>query len=66
MKYHLFKSKKYPDRGITIGERNDGTYFLPAAAGTVDPDSNIFYSIEEIEQLLDDKLEMIRPKSELN
>lgn len=61
MKYHLFKSKNYPDRGITVGERDDGTYFIPAASESVDPEANIFYSIEEIEKVLNDHLELIRP-----
>ena len=64
--YHLFKSKKYPNRGITIGERDDGTYFIPAASQSVDPADNVFYTIEEVELVLDDQLEMIRPKHEMN
>jgi hypothetical protein len=66
IKYHLFKSKKFPDRALTIGERDDGTYFIPAAAENVDPESNVFYSIEEIEQVLNDQLDLIRPKTEVN
>ena len=66
MKYHLFKSKTHPDQAITIGERSDGTYFIPAAVEHVDPEDNIFYTIEEIELALHDKLELIRPKTELN
>jgi hypothetical protein len=64
IKYHLFKSKKLQDHAITIGERDDGTYFIPAAADVIDPESNIFYSIEEIEKVFDDTLELIRPKNE--
>lgn len=66
IQYHLFRSKKFHNRGITIGERDDGTYFIPAASNDVDPEANVFYSIEEIERVLDDELEMIRPKTELN
>lgn len=66
IKYHLFKSEKISGRAITIGERDDGTYFIPAAAEVIDPEHNIFYSIEDIEKVLGDKLEMIRPKGEAN
>lgn len=66
IKYHLFKSKRFPDSALDVGERDDGTYFLPDAANVVAPEDNIFYSIEEIEQVLDDQLILIRPKSEVN
>ena len=65
-KYHLFKSKKYPTRAITIGERDDGTYFIPSAAGTVDPDDNKFDTIEQIELTLGDELSLIVPKTQVN
>lgn len=66
IKYHLFKSKKYPDRAITVGEREDGTYFIPTAIGHVDPESNSFDSIEQIELTLEDELTLIVPKNEMN
>lgn len=63
-KFHLFRSEKYPGRAIKIGERDDGTYYIPEVE--VEPEANIFYSIEEIEKVLDDSLELLRPTNELN
>ncbi len=58
--YHLFRSKENPDKAITIGEYDTGFYFIPAAVGKVPDEENVFSSIEEIELLLNDKLEMIK------
>lgn len=68
IKYHLFRSKKrYVGQAITIGEYEEtGFYFIPAADGLVAPEDNIFTSIEGIEKVLDDELELIRPKKELH
>lgn len=66
LKYHLFKSKKHEDRAITIGEREDGTYFIPAAIGHVDDELNSFDTIEQIELSLQDELTLIVPKSQVN
>ena len=64
--YHLFKSKNYPDRAITVGEREDGTYFLPSASTKIKPEDNSFDSIEQIELTLGDKLTLIIPKKQVN
>lgn len=64
--YHLFKSKKNPGKAITIGEYENGLYFIPAAAEHLSEEENLFDSIEEIEKFLDDELVMIRSKKELN
>lgn len=66
MKYHLFRSKSDPTKAITIGEYDNGFYFIPAAQKFLTPQENVFASIEEIELVLDDQLEMIRPKGEQN
>ena len=66
MKYHVFQSKKNPDNAITVGERRDGTYFLPAAIDKVPPEQNRFDSIEQIELVLNDKLTLIIPKKEIH
>ncbi len=65
-KFHLFKSKKYPDRAITIGEREDGTYFIPAASESINPEFNSFDSIEQIEIVLEDELTLIVSKKQVN
>lgn len=65
-KYHLFLSKKYPERAITIGERDDGTYFIPSASESIDPQYNSFDSIEQIETVLDDTLTLIIHKKDVN
>lgn len=62
MKYHLFRSKSDPTKAITIGEYDDGFYFIPAAQQFLTSQENVFASIEEIELVLGDKLEMILPK----
>jgi len=61
IKYHLFKSEKYPNRAITIGEHDDGAYFV-----SNDPTQTKFDSIEEIELALDDKLSLIINKEQVN
>ncbi len=66
IKYHLFKSKKFPDRALTVGERDDGTYFLPSASNTIKPEDNSFDSIEQIELTLEDELTLIIPKNQVN
>jgi len=66
IKYHLFKSKKYPSRALTVGERDDGTYFLPSASTQIKPEDNSFDSIEEIELTLEDELTLIIPKNQVN
>ncbi len=66
IKYHLFKSEKYPERALTVGERDDGTYFLPAASTAIQPEDNSFDSIEQIELTLEDKLTLIIPKNQVN
>lgn len=65
-KYHLFRSKKYPDRAITIGERDDGTYFIPSASETINPEFNSFDSISQIEVVLEDELTLIIQKNKVN
>ena len=62
IKYHLFRSMNNHSRSITIGEYENGFYFIPAAEGQIPPEENVFSSVEEIEIILDDKLEMILPK----
>ena len=63
VKFHLFRSQKRPGHSIIVGELlESGFYFLPAAHGKINPRDNIFSSIEEIEIVLDDKLEMIIPE----
>lgn len=64
MKYHLFQSKQQPDQAITIGEYDNGTYFIPAAQGLIPDEENVFISIEDIEKILNDELVMLRPKEE--
>ena len=64
--YLLFKSKKHPDQAITIGIRDDGTYFIPAAVGVVVQEDNVFSCVEEIEQVLNDKLQLIIPNNAIN
>lgn len=66
IKYHLFKSKKHPQHALTVGERDDGTYFIPTAMGTIDPESNSFDSIEQLELTLEDELTLILPKNQVN
>jgi len=66
MKYHLFKSQKHPHRAITIGERDNGTYFIPSAVEALTDEENTFESIEEIEKALKDVLELIIPKTQIN
>ena len=61
-KLHLFRSKKNPSRAITVAETITGLYFLPAAQD----EDLMFASIDEIEAFLDDELELLRPKKELN
>ena len=61
IKYHLFKSKKYPGRAITIGEHEDGAYFIPS-----DPTNTRFDTIEQIEISLEDELSLILPKNQVN
>jgi len=60
----MFLSTNYPNKIITIGVRDDNTYFLPAAGKMVPPEDNVFNTIDEIEQLLDDKLTLITPSKE--
>lgn len=60
--YHLYRSSNNSERAITIGEREDGTFFLGRAGGILEDHENKFESIEEIELYLDDELEMLRPK----
>lgn len=55
-KFHLFRSVNDPSKSITIGEYENGFYYIPAAGDSAE---NIFASIEEIEIAIDDKLEMI-------
>lgn len=60
--YHLYRSTIDTDRVITIGEREDGTFFIGRAEMFLDDAENSFASVEQIELYLDDELEMIRPK----
>ena len=64
--YHKFLSENHPNTILTIGEKDDGTYFIPAAAEMVDPKDNVFQTIEQIEQVLEDKLTLIVPKTDVN
>lgn len=64
MKYHLFQSEKHSNSAITVGERRDGSYFLPAAIDKVPPEENRFDSIEQIELILNDSLTLIVPNKE--
>lgn len=66
IEYHLFLSKKHEGRAITIGERDDGTYFIPTAVGVVDDSMNSFDTIEQIELSLQDELTLIVPKRQVN
>jgi len=60
--YLLFRSKKDPKRGITIGKQSNGLYFIANVnEETLPPEMNLFSSVDEIEKLLDDELELIRP-----
>lgn len=61
MTYLLFRSKKFPERAITIAQDDNGLYSIP-----VDPTYRLFDNITEIENALDDELELIRSKKELN
>ncbi len=61
IEYFLYRSKKYPDRAVTIGQRPDLTFFLPGAY-FMTPDENKFAKIEQIEEYIEDELEMIRKK----
>jgi len=65
-KYHTFISENYPEQSIVVGERDDGTYFIPAALDQIKPEDNVFDSIEQIELTLGDKLTLIIPKSQVN
>lgn len=64
MKYHLFQSTNNPENSITIGETVDGLYFIPAAIGQVPDEENLFSTIQDVEEVLNDSLVLLRPKAE--
>lgn len=59
IKYHMFRSTRFPDRVIWVGEHSNGIYFIPEAVGLVSVDDNQFMSIEEIELAINDQLELM-------
>ncbi len=59
MKTLLFRSFNYPGQVIEVQEDVNGMYYLPAAVDLVPPELNMFSSIDEVEKMLDDKLELI-------
>ena len=56
--YFLYRSKRYNGYTITIGQRDDLTFFI-AGASFLTPDENMFATIEQIEEYIDDELEML-------
>ncbi len=58
MNFFKYRSKKDPTKMIEVGQRDDGTLFLSEATFLRD-EENYFETIEQIEELLDDKFEMV-------